>query len=549
MEPEKSQRPRLKPSVNIPYVRKKKAIVDKYKYLYDLERNNYIDQTKINNIINKNGKINEEDIVRVMNRLYDIVKTLGITRAAFGYACTVFFITMEESNLSTLSIVCLYYACLFFEDSVPRVKQLIDIANIDEQQFRQTSELVFNQLDMIYPSPILFINNQPSTGNESDVNDIIILLTLLASSLPSITIYKPSLIAKTCTYMINGEITIYSKEEMGFVCIEISKYIKKLSKSHLETFQPRAELILERIRYPCNLEVIKNVVPIRPGIKFELGDIVRGKVLGAGTYGEVSKVTRKLCGLDYVIKTTIGNEDNTIASALVEIACLNLLKGQDNIISICGFQYQIGKVDIILEVMDGSLKDYQFERKYLPFFFKQILNAVKVCHDHDLIHRDIKLENLLFDKKNNIIKLADFGLSVPFQSSRKNLKNYLANTISYSPVECLVTDRYPYGKAIDIWATGCVFYALVDLRPLVKHRKTDQEVLDDILAALGTPTPITWPEFAKLKKSSDIIINDYPGIVPQLHKLLSPHSNLILDLLTVNPNTRPTIYEILDRYF
>lgn len=48
---------------------------------------------------------------------------------------------------------------------------------------------------------------------------------------------------------------------------------------------------------------------------------------------------------------------------------------------------------------------------FLKSFMYQILSAVAYCHSHGVIHRDLKTKNLLIDKSNKIIKLADFGLA------------------------------------------------------------------------------------------------------------------------------------------
>lgn len=539
---------------NIP----KPVIRNKLQYLYDLETNNYIDQAIMDNIINKKIEILPNHLLNLFEWLYEIRRLLRLNISVFGYTCTLIFITLrdttEKTALQLLGIVCMYCATLFLEDDMAPVIDYLYLADgkYDGQQFYQGLVKLFNRVNgtMIYPSPILFIDNKVSTEKTPTDNDIIITLTSLTSTMISLTAYKPSLIAETCTYMITGKVDNYTKEEMGHICVEIVKILKAYARSNLKIFRPRAELVLSRIKYPCSLEVIKTTAPLKAGEKFELGDIITGKILGEGAYGQVTKITRKTCGLDYVIKETTELQ-NTIDSALIEIGILTLLKGEPNIIYMCGYQYQVQKTDIILEIMDGSLFNFYMKLKFnkFPKYFKQILEGVKQCHDHDLIHRDIKLENILYDIKTDTMKIADFGLSISFQSSRVVNKVYLANTITYRPPECLMFDSYNYEQAIDIWATGCVFYTLIDKRLIVKNWLSNQTVLDDIFALLGTPSTKTWPELANLKLSSTIVIKQYPGIIPTLKRTLAPHANLILDLLTINPNTRPTVYDVLDKYF
>src|SRR4029077_13714789 len=125
-----------------------------------------------------------------------------------------------------------------------------------------------------------------------------------------------------------------------------------------------------------------------------------------------------------------------------------------------------------------------FDKTQLTPLFKQILLAVQQCHQFDLIHRDIKMENLLIN--NNSIVLIDFGLTVPFQSIRKPTLTSVANTIHYRPPECLFLKKWPYDQKIDIWAVGCVFYKILTGSFISTHF-TSIEVRDDIFKTLGTP--------------------------------------------------------------
>jgi serine/threonine protein kinase len=132
------------------------------------------------------------------------------------------------------------------------------------------------------------------------------------------------------------------------------------------------------------------------------------------------------------------------------------------------FKYN-GTIDIDSDSSSSNnSKNNNILKKGLPLCLSkkigyQILNALKHMHDKNIIHTDIKLENILITNrledikynKDINIKLCDFGTS--HQTNSKC--NYNIGTIDYSAPECII--GLPYGKGIDIWAFGCILYELI----------------------------------------------------------------------------------------
>lgn len=519
-------------------------------YLYYLENTRYINETKIDNIINGKNMIKEGFILILFDWLYQVRKMFKLPFNVYCYACTLYLIYLSNNEVSKEELqiyccVCLDYASLNLVEYPPDMSDYIYIADsaFSMDEFKQAKIKVFKSFNgqLIYPSPIWFVDQTITKSDQASTNDDILVLIGLTSVMLRTSLYKPSLIAETCKYMITGQHTIYTVQEMNPICKEISKYLNKLLKSSLETFKVRAELVIDQIKIQCGDDVVVNPLqPLKYNEPWHLGEIETGDVIGKGTYGEVSKIKRKECGTDFVVKAT--NDEDYINEALNEISLLTLLQNQSNVISLCGYEYLPEKVNMYLPLMSGSLKSVKLDKSKYGIYFKQIIEGVRQCHYHDILHRDLKMENIVYDENTDTLKIIDFGLSVPLQSIKILRDGSLVNTFHYRPPECLITDAYQYGQSVDIWAIGCIMYYMMTETYVIK-RYNNIQAIDDIFQLLGTPNDETWPGFSTLEK---IDYQNYPGIVEELKVTLAPYSNIILSCLTLYPPNRPTALELLE---
>ncbi|KAL4478063.1 hypothetical protein ABPG72_013502 [Tetrahymena utriculariae] len=175
----------------------------------------------------------------------------------------------------------------------------------------------------------------------------------------------------------------------------------------------------------------------------------------------------------------------------------------------------INKIRQFMKAQEGR----QLDERYARVIFKQLVSAVQYCHEWEVIHRDIKLENVMLDINNNHqIKLIDFGFAIRIPSDKK--LNIFCGTPSYMSPEITKKREY-FGKPADVWSLGVVLYALVCGRFPFKG-KDDNDL------------------FRKIQ-SGDFKI---PGNISQ------SATRLINKLLKLNPEERPTAKEILsDRWF
>lgn len=116
------------------------------------------------------------------------------------------------------------------------------------------------------------------------------------------------------------------------------------------------------------------------------------------------------------------------------------------------FEYVNGGQMLDYIISHGRLKEKQARK-----FGRQIASALDYCHRNSIVHRDLKIENILISKTGDI-KIIDFGLSNLF-SPRNHLKTFCGSLYFAAP-ELLQARQYT-GPEVDIWSFGIVLYVLV----------------------------------------------------------------------------------------
>ncbi|KAF7240637.1 NUAK family SNF1-like kinase 1 [Varanus komodoensis] len=189
------------------------------------------------------------------------------------------------------------------------------------------------------------------------------------------------------------------------------------------------------------------------------------ETLGKGTYGKVKRAIERFSGRVVAIKSIRKDkikDEQDMVHIRREIEIMSSLS-HPHIITIYEVFENKDKIVIIMEYASkGELYDYISERRRLNeretrHFFRQIVSAVHYCHKNGVVHRDLKLENILLDDNCNI-KIADFGLSNLYQKD-KFLQTFCGSPLYASPE--IVNGRPYRGPEVDSWALGVLLYTLV----------------------------------------------------------------------------------------
>jgi len=267
--------------------------------------------------------------------------------------------------------------------------------------------------------------------------------------------------------------------------------------------------------------------------------------IGEGTYGTVFKAKNNETGEIVALKKVqLDDDDEGVpSSALREICILKELKHK-NVVRLYDVLHTERKMTLVFEYCEQDLKKYfdscggSIPPSTTKSFMYQLMKGLDFCHSQHILHRDLKPQNLLINK-NNELKLADFGLARSFGIPVHCFSAEVV-TLWYRPPDVLFGAKH-YSTTIDTWSAGCIFAEISNSgTPLFPGSDVDDQ-LRKIFRVLGTPTQDNWPGVHKLPEYKPFSM--YPShpnwnsLLPHLNK--SGH-NLVSKLLVSNPMERLT---------
>lgn len=275
------------------------------------------------------------------------------------------------------------------------------------------------------------------------------------------------------------------------------------------------------------------------------GSYVLGSTLGEGEFGKVKLGWRKdgnfpsQVAIKLIKRDSIQKDSDSEIKIHREINSLKLLN-HPNIVNLVEVMKSGKYIGIVLEYASGGeLFDYILQHKYLKEnvakkLFAQLVSGVDHMHAKGLVHRDLKLENLLLDKHKNVI-ISDFGFVNSYNRDKSDYMKTSCGSPCYAAPELVLTQSPYEGRKVDIWSLGVILYAMLSGYLPFDDDPENEDGADIVkLYHYICRTPLTFPEYVSplardlLRK---IIVPDPKKRITlneiREHQWLAPYKNLL----------------------
>ncbi|XP_073529324.1 serine/threonine-protein kinase Chk2 isoform X1 [Phyllobates terribilis] len=260
---------------------------------------------------------------------------------------------------------------------------------------------------------------------------------------------------------------------------------------------------------------------------------IMSKTLGSGACGEVKlafeKSTCKKVAVKIISKIKFSLSSSHLDQSNSVDTEIEILKKINHpcLIKIEEVFNSVDHLYIVLEMMEGGelfhrILRFRPRESTLKLYFYQILLAVQYLHDNGIIHRDLKLENVLLSSTNEecCVKITDFGQSKILGET--SLMTTLCGTPNYLAPEVLITaGTGGYSRAVDYWSLGVMLFVCLSGYQPFSESNCNMSLKDQITGGFYNFIPTAWSHVSE------------------------PALDLVKKLLVVDPEKRLTTREAL----
>ncbi|KAJ3277155.1 serine/threonine-protein kinase KIN2 [Terramyces sp. JEL0728] len=270
-----------------------------------------------------------------------------------------------------------------------------------------------------------------------------------------------------------------------------------------------------------------------------------GKTIGEGSSGKVKLAkhmdTKEICVVKAVRRpkiTSLSGDQSAANSALmakvykrelymIREACLGIMLQHPNVVRLhsavlgenhfyCFFEHVEGE-----DLVDYISREGKMKETLARSIFRCVASAIEYAHRNNVVHRDIKLENIRYNSKTGMVKLLDFGFAT-FSTDADFLKTNCGSPCYAAPE---IYDNKPYvGTLVDVWSLGVCLFGMVT----------------------GT-LPFDGPDFKTLANRVRSGKVEIPKeLSTGTFKVTLDACNLITGMLTTNPRKRLNLSQVLE---
>lgn len=245
------------------------------------------------------------------------------------------------------------------------------------------------------------------------------------------------------------------------------------------------------------------------------------EVIGMGAFSEVRRAVHLSSGQERAVKIVykmqLNEKDET--RIMKEVTILRQLD-HPNIVKVYEYFKDAKFIYIVMELVSGGelftriqALNHFTERKAGEIFM-QVMAAINYLHKKDIVHRDIKAENIMLDD-NDVVKIIDFGTA---RACGKNQKMTINRSNPYYVAPEVIAGKYD--RKCDIWSCGVLLYILLTGLPPFKGRNENE-----IMEAISS--------------------HKLPTEAKEFKDLSEPAKDLIMKMLEPNPKKRLSALEVL----
>ncbi|KAA8529919.1 hypothetical protein F0562_034477 [Nyssa sinensis] len=282
----------------------------------------------------------------------------------------------------------------------------------------------------------------------------------------------------------------------------------------------------------------------------------KAETIGYGAHGDVYKGSDPVTNETVIVKELwfLNEREGVPSVAIKEISLLKEMKHM-NIVRLLDVVNAVDEksVHLVYEDMDSDLEKFMNDcpeiakdPNFIKRFLQQILCGLAYYHSRNILHQDLKPQNLWIDHINHILKLADFGWARAFGD--RFIKDGNVDVTRWYKAPELLLCCPQYSTPIDVWSVGCIFAEMMTQQPLFTG-DSDEHTLSKIFSIMGRPNEETWPG---VTTSCPLIHNHPKGdpkdllvAVPNLETLEPAGIDLLTKMLCVNPSGRITAHDAL----